>query len=66
MSSLEHIESKIAYLEKANAELSDVVYRQQQEIESLRQRITDLAGRFAAASEPATLYTAEDEKPPHY
>jgi len=33
---LDQIEIKIAYLEQANAQLSDVVYRQRQEIEALR------------------------------
>jgi SlyX protein len=38
---IEQIEIKIAYLEQANAELSDVVYRQQQELESLRGQLAD-------------------------
>ena len=36
---LEQIETKIAYLERANSELSDVVFRQHQEIETLRAHI---------------------------
>ena len=64
--SLEQIEIKIAYLERANAELSDVVYRQQQELEALRLRVAQLAGRFEAAQELPTTYSAEEEKPPHY
>ena len=32
---LEQIELKIAFLEHANQELSDVVYRQQRELENL-------------------------------
>ena len=63
---LEQIEFKIAHLEKANADLSDVVYRQQQELDALRARLTELSGRFAAAQEQVTAYTPEDEKPPHY
>lgn len=35
-SPLEQIETKIAFLERANAELSDVVFRQHREIEALR------------------------------
>ena len=63
---IERIESKIAYLERANAELSDVVYRQHQEIEALRERFKSLQGRVEAlpAQEPAR--TPEDERPPHY
>jgi SlyX protein len=64
--SLEQVEFKIAFLEKANADLSDVVYRQQQEIDALRARIADLAGRFESAQTSPTQYTAEEEKPPHY
>ena len=63
---LEQIEIKIAYLERANSELSDVVYRQQQELETLRTRLAELTGRFAAAQEQPTPYLPEDEQPPHY
>jgi SlyX protein len=63
---LEQIEIKIAYLERANAELSDVVYRQRLELESLRARLTELIGRFDTAQGSATTYSAEDERPPHY
>ncbi len=63
---LEQIEVKIAYLEQANAQLSDVVYQQRQEIESLRQRLVALTDRLESAQSPPTQYTAEDEKPPHY
>jgi uncharacterized coiled-coil protein SlyX len=62
----EAIETKIAYLEHANAELSDVVYRQRQELETLQLRVAALAGRFEGAQLPATAYTVEEEKPPHY
>jgi SlyX protein len=63
---LEHIETKIAYLEQANAELSDVVYRQQQELDALRALLIEMAARFDRGQAPATQYTAEEEKPPHY
>lgn len=63
---LEQIEVKIAYLEQANAQLSDVVYRQRQEIETLQRKITALVDRFESAQAQATPYTLEDEKPPHY
>ena len=33
---IERLEMKIAYLERANNELSDVVYRQQREIQGLQ------------------------------
>lgn len=65
-SALEQIEIKIAYLEKANAELSDVVYQQQQELEALKKRIAGLVGRFESSQASPTVYPPEDEKPPHY
>lgn len=63
---LEEIESKIAFLERANTELSDVVYRQQQEIEALRATVTALASRLDAAQVEQNEYTLEEERPPHY
>lgn len=63
---LERLELKIAYLERANSELSDVVYRQQQEIADLQERFSVLKDRFEALKTQPTQYTAEDEKPPHY
>jgi SlyX protein len=63
---LEQIETKIAFLEHANAELSDVVARQQRDIDALREQIAALAARVLALREAATPATAEDERPPHY
>ena len=63
---IERIETKIAFLESANVELSDVVYRQQQEIEALRARLDALAQRIDAAQTPYTPRTPEEERPPHY
>ena len=63
---IERIETKIAFLERANVELSDVVYRQQQEIVALRARLDALAQRLEVAQTPYTPRTPEDERPPHY
>lgn len=63
---LEQIETKIAFLERANAELSDVVFRQHREIETLRAQIAGLAARIDAAQSDATVPTPQDERPPHY
>ena len=63
---LEQIETKIAFLESANAELSDVVFRQHREIETLRAQIAALAARIDAAQSDAGVRTPEDERPPHY
>lgn len=61
---IEQIEIRIAYLEQANTQLSDVVYQQRQELEALRAQLQELLGRLDAAQ--PTAYSPEDEKPPHY
>ena len=63
---LEQIETKIAFLERANAELSDVVFRQHREIEALRARLNALIERFDAARSAEPARSPEDERPPHY
>src|SRR3979490_1660824 len=63
---IERLETKIAFLESANVELSDVVYRQSQEIQWLSARLDALAQRVAAAQTPETVRTPEEERPPHY
>ena len=63
---LERIELKIAYLERANNDLSEVVYRQQQQIDALLAQLTVLNGKMEGAMSEATVYTAEQERPPHY
>jgi len=64
--SLEAIESKIAYLERANTELSDVVFTQHREIEALRAQLRALSERLDAAREESGERSAEEERPPHY
>jgi SlyX protein len=62
---LERIELKIAFLERANQELSDAVYRQQREIETLRVQMAVYQRQIAAVkTEP--VGAAVDERPPHY
>jgi SlyX protein len=63
---LERLESKIAFLERASQELSDVLYRQQQQIEDLRQRLAALQGRMEAVQVEQRPPSLDDEKPPHY
>jgi len=63
---LEQIETKITFLERANAELSDVVFRQHREIETLRAQVIGLVARIDAAQADTTVRTPEDERPPHY
>ena len=64
-SRVEAIEFKLAHLERAVQELSDVVYRQQLELDrvleanrQLRRQLEELEGR---ASDPGAV-----EIPPHY
>jgi uncharacterized coiled-coil protein SlyX len=63
---IERLELKLAFLERANQELSDVVYRQQQELEELRTRVALLKNRVDAMKGDETPYTPEQERPPHY
>ncbi|HEY4215003.1 MAG TPA: SlyX family protein [Steroidobacteraceae bacterium] len=65
-SSLEQIEVKIAFLEQAHDELSDVVLRQQREIDALRAQIAALIDRMEAAQAKPDVLTPEQERPPHY
>ena len=63
---IEQLEIKVSYLEEANAQLSDLIFRQRQELDALRVQIAGFMERVEAAREQSTAYTAEDEKPPHY
>ena len=63
---LEQIETKIAFLERANAELSDVVFRQHREIEAMQAQIVALAARIEAVQSDTGVRTPEEERPPHY
>lgn len=59
------IEIKLAHLEQALQEISDVMYRQQQDIERLDQKLERLqegmSSEGAAGASPDAV-----EKPPHY
>jgi len=63
---LEQIQTKIAFLERANADLSDVVFRQQREIQALGARIKEVAEQFATAQSDERQRPSDDERPPHY
>jgi SlyX protein len=62
----ESIELKIAFLERANTELSDVVYRQQQELTAIKEQLLLLTDRCEAMKLEMESYSPADEKPPHY
>lgn len=63
--SLEQVQSKIAYLERAMADLSDVVFRQHQEIQVLEIRLKNIQERLEGSGSEETRSGAE-ERPPHY
>lgn len=63
---IEQLEMKLAYLERANQELGDVVYRQQQALDAIGARLERLAEQVRANAEASRPYTEADEKPPHY
>jgi uncharacterized coiled-coil protein SlyX len=61
---MERVQSKIAYLEQAVAEISDAVFRQHRDIQALEMQLKAIRDRLAGqADEPRTL---EQERPPHY
>lgn len=62
----DRLELRMAYLERANTDLSDVVYRQQQEIDALRLQLASLLARFDTDRSEPTQYSPEEERPPHY
>ena len=63
---IENLETKLAYLERASAELGDEVYRQRKEIDELRQRLAALLSRIDASSSAGAESATADERPPHY
>ena len=60
------IETKVAYQEHAISELSDVIYRQQQQIDQLERLCNSLTDRLQDMAEPASTDKGGHEKPPHY
>jgi uncharacterized coiled-coil protein SlyX len=69
---LDQLEEKFAYLEAANVELSEEIFRQQQEIAILTKAHHQLLERFAELKQAdsevgtATKQSAVNQKPPHY
>jgi SlyX protein len=63
---VERLELKLAFLERANAELSDVVYRQHKELEAVRETLRALAEKVEARQSTEPARRPEDERPPHY
>ena len=63
---LEQIQIKIAFLERAAAELSDVVFRQHREIQALDAKLKAIAERLSGAQSDDAARPPEHERPPHY
>jgi SlyX protein len=63
---IEHIQTRIAFLERANSDLSDVLVRQQREIQLLTAMIKELSQRLGAIQSAHDGRSPEDERPPHY
>jgi SlyX protein len=63
---LERIEVKLAHLEHAVSEISDVVARQQGEIDRALQRAKLLASQLESIETAARASATATEKPPHY
>jgi SlyX protein len=63
---LELLQSKIAFLEQANSELSDVLIRQQREIQTLAARLKQVMDRLDTLQAASGELAPQDERPPHY
>jgi SlyX protein len=63
---LEQIQTKIAFLERAASELSDVVFRQQQEIQALQVKLKAVSDRLNSVQSEESPRPPDQERPPHY
>ncbi len=63
---LELLQTKIAFLERATAELSEVVFRQHQEIQILGAHLKAVSERLRGVQSDDTARSPEQERPPHY
>jgi len=70
---MQEFEEKLAYLEMANAQLEEEIFRQQQEIDaltkahrSMQQRVEVLQDRATEQVSPGQSSVTQNEKPPHY
>jgi SlyX protein len=63
---LEQIQTKIAFLERAASELSDVVFRQHQEIQALQVKLKAVSDRLNGVQSDENPRPPDQERPPHY
>ena len=63
---LEQIQTKIAFLERAASDLSDTVFRQHQEIQALEAKLKAVVDRLSGAQSDESARPPDQERPPHY
>jgi uncharacterized coiled-coil protein SlyX len=63
---VEQLQTKIAFLERANADLSDVVFRLHGELAALTVQVRSLADRLRSEQLQDRFNASDDERPPHY
>jgi uncharacterized coiled-coil protein SlyX len=63
---IEQLEIKVAFLEQANTQLSEELFRHRLQMEALQLQLQALTGRFEASLAAPSTYSLEDDKPPHY
>lgn len=63
---IERLELKVAYLESANQDLSDMVYRQQRDIDTLRAQMSAHQRQLETWRSEQADAAPLDERPPHY
>ena len=63
---IERLETRLAYQERGQQELSDVVYRQELRIERLEAALKVLTERVADLADAVPATVPDDEPPPHY
>ena len=63
---LEHLEAKLAYQDQAIQDLSNEIYRQQQELDQLRQLCRSLTQKLQSHGDAGPHSSQADERPPHY
>ena len=61
---LTELEVRYAHLEKLIEDLSEVVYRQQREVDALKETTRHLRDKLAA--EPGLVDPSRQDRPPHY
>jgi SlyX protein len=65
-SRLTELETRVAFQDHALQELSDVVARQQREIDQLRLLLEALRAQLATLASSGTTHPREEPPPPHY